>query len=134
MGRSYTVPRSAKGETRILYIFTLKSLDTTIVTGIIGFLIYLLVKTLTNGGSLVMMILFIAPFAAIGYVVGAAKIPDSPIMGPLQKAGGENVSDILFRLATFRGKKKIYMYNIDRKSKVNTTNNNANKGKGLFKV
>lgn len=129
MGRSYTVPRSAKGESRILYIFTIKSMATTIGFGIIGLLVYLILKSFIEGG-LVTMILTIAPFAGIGYVVGAAKIPDIPIMGPLQKAGGENVSDILLRLITFKNKKKIYMYNIDRK----TSNKKTTTGKGIFKL
>ena len=85
--------------------------------------------------SLVTMILIIAPFAGIGYVIGAAKIPDVPLMGPLQKAGGENVSDILLRLITFKGKKKIYMYGIDRVKKEETkptqTSDTINKLKQL---
>ena len=40
MGKSYFVPRSAKGETRILYIFTIKSFVTTVAIGLIGALIW----------------------------------------------------------------------------------------------
>ena len=94
MGRSYTVPRSAKGESRILYIFTIKSLATTIGFAVLGLILYVILKTFMET-TLVTMLFCIVPFGAIGYVVGAAKIPDSPFMGPLQKAGGENVSDIL---------------------------------------
>lgn len=134
MGRSYTVPRSAKGESRILYIFSIKSLATTIAFAAIGVIIYLIVKAFMEV-SLVTMILIIAPFAGIGYVIGAAKIPDVPLMGPLQKAGGENVSDILLRLITFKGKKKIYMYGIDRVKKEETkptqTSDTINKLKQL---
>lgn len=114
MGRSYTVPRSAKGESRILYIFTIKSMATTIGFGIIGVFIYLILKNFIEG-SIIAIVFTILPFAGIGYVIGAAKIPDIPLMGPLQKAGGENVSDILLRLVTFRNKKKIYVYGKDRK-------------------
>lgn len=114
MGRSYTVPRSAKGESRILYIFTLKSLAITLAFAGIGILIYFILKSFMEI-SLITMILIIAPFAGIGFVIGATNIPDSPIMGPLQKAGGENIFDILVRLITFRYKKKIYLYGISRK-------------------
>ena len=114
MGRSYTVPRSAKGESRILYIFTLKSLAITLAFAGIGILIYFILKSFMEI-SLITMILIIAPFAGIGFVIGATNIPDSPIMGPLQKAGGENIFDILVRLITFRYKKKIYLYGINRK-------------------
>lgn len=40
MGRAYFVPRSAKGESRILYIFTIKSFVVTLVFGLFGVLIY----------------------------------------------------------------------------------------------
>lgn len=114
MGRSYTVPRSAKGESRILYIFTVKSLATTIAFAAIGAIIYFILKIFMEI-SLIGMIFIIAPFGGLGFAIGAAKIPDSPIVGPLQKAGGENISDILWRLITFQSKKKIYMYNVTRK-------------------
>lgn len=114
MGRSYYVPRNAKGESRILYIFSVKSFITTLVCGGIGALIVFLIKSVIPM-SIFTIILLIIPFAVVGYIVGALKIPDIPMMGPLQKAGGENVLDILFRLASFRGKKKIYMYGLDRK-------------------
>ncbi len=126
MGRTYTVPRSAKGESRILVIFSLKSLATTIGFGAIGIIIYFVIKMFMEV-SLINTVLIIAPFAGIGFVIGAAKIPDSPIMGPLQKAGGENVSDILLRLLTFGGKKKIYIYGVNRKLEKKKS---AQKGKG----
>lgn len=36
MGRSYFVPRSVKGEGRILYIFTMKSFIVTLMFGLVG--------------------------------------------------------------------------------------------------
>ncbi len=114
MGRSYYVPRNAKGEGRILYIFTIKSLLTTLACGGIAAIVVFMINSVLNL-SIFTIILSIVPFAAIGYGIGALKIPDVPIMGPLQKAGGENVMDILFRLATFGNKKRIYIYGMDRK-------------------
>ena len=40
MGKSYFVPRSAKGESRILYIFTIKSFAFTVSIGLIGALVW----------------------------------------------------------------------------------------------
>jgi len=114
MGRSYYVPRNAKGESRILYIFTTKSFVTTIGFGAIGIIVYFIVKTFMEV-SLVTTAFIIAPFAGIGYIIGALKIPDTPMLGKLQKAGGENVSDILLRLITFKSKKKLYIYGLNRK-------------------
>lgn len=59
-------------------------------------------------------IIAVAITAGVGYAIGAITIPDSPAMGPLRKAGGENLFDILMRLIMFRGKKKIYIYNYKR--------------------
>lgn len=131
MGKSYYVPRSAKGESRILYIFTIKSFVTTLAAGAIGALLVLLVKDILNL-TIIHVIIGIVPFAAIGYGLGALKIPDVPIMGPLQKAGGENVLDIIFRLISFKTKKKIYIYGLDRKieKKENKILNNPIKNKG----
>ena len=113
MGRTYGVPRSAKGESRILYIFTIKSLAITLIFGAIGWLIASGIEMLISL-SLIIKIIIIGLFGGIGFIIGAASIPDNPIMGPLQKAGGEQILDILFRLVTFRSKKKIYIYGFTR--------------------
>lgn len=113
MGRTYGVPRSAKGESRILYIFTIKSLAVTLAFAAVGWLIVSGIELLISV-SLVFKIIIIGLSGGIGFVVGAANIPDNPIMGPLQKAGGEQILDILLRLITFRGKKKIYIYGLTR--------------------
>lgn len=114
MGRSYYVPRNAKGESRILYIFTIKSFLTTLAGGLVGVIAYFISKTFIEISTL-SMIFIVLPFAVIGFGIGALTIPDIPAMGPLQKAGGENVMDILVRLITFTGKKKLYIYGLNRK-------------------
>lgn len=130
MGRTYTVPRSAKGESRILYIFTIKSLAITLAFAAIGVIIYFILKSFMDI-SIVAMILIIAPFAGLGFLIGATNIPDSPIMEPLRKAGGENVFDILIRLIMFRYKKKIYIYGINRK--IEEDDKKRKIGGGLYK-
>ena len=47
-----------------------------------------------------------------GYAIGALKIPDSKLMGPFRKAGGEYLSEIILRAITFKRRKKIYIYNL----------------------
>ena len=113
MGRSYTVPRSAKGESRILYIFTLKSFGITLLFGVIGFIIISLIGKVTEVG-LISKVIVTGCLGFVGFIIGSAKIPDSPIMGPLQKAGNEEVSDILLRIIFFKNKKKIYLYGLTR--------------------
>ncbi len=114
MGRSYFVPRSVKGESRILYIFSIKSFAFTLVFGLIGAGIWYFLSSFI---TLVPGLILTGVFGTIGYVIGAAKIPDVPFMGPFRKAGGENVSDIIFRFITFKSKKKIYIYNLNRGGK-----------------
>ena len=41
--------------------------------------------------------------------------------------------DILLRLITFKGKKKIYMYNVNRKANTENKKVSNNNRKGIFK-
>lgn len=107
MGRTYSVPRSAKGESRILYVFTVKSLISTIVFGLIGLIPFMLFKAI---GMTTVGIVILALFAGLGYAIMSLKIPDSPIMGKFRKAGGEQLGDIIWRTITFSKRKKIYVY------------------------
>lgn len=113
MGRSYYVPRSVKGESRILIIFTLRSFVFTAVFGIIGFMFAELISSIISMGILAKVITA-ALFGGVGYVIGAVKIPDSPIVGTFRKASGEYIYAIIWRFFTFKGRKKIYIYNYDR--------------------
>ena len=113
MGGSYYVPRSVKGESRILYIFTIKSFAVTLAFALVGVLIYLIVKSFIPM-SIMSAIIMIAIFGGIGYALSSVTIPDVPIMGPLRKAGGENIGAMLLRAMSFKGKKKIYLYNYKR--------------------
>lgn len=118
MGNTYYVPRSVKGESRILYIFTTKSFIFTLVAGIIGAGVWFIISNLLEIDSLVAMLICILIFGVIGYLLGTLKIPDSPMMGKFRKAGGEYISDIIVRFITLRYRKKIYLYNYNRKENV----------------
>lgn len=122
MGKSYFVPRSVKGETRLLVIFSVKSFIFTAAFGLVGGGIWYLGSALFGMGMIPGLIVT-AIFGGIGYVIGSAKIPDSPIMGSFQKAGGEYISDILLRFFTFRNRKKIYLYNYTREKDKGGNNN-----------
>lgn len=107
MGRTYSVPRNVKGETRILYIFSVKSLLFTIGFGLVGVLLYFFFSLINLK---IVGFVMVGVMALIGFGVGALIIPDSRLVGNLRKAGGEAVSDILFRMLTFKKRKKIYLY------------------------
>ncbi|MEG0072932.1 MAG: hypothetical protein RR922_00830 [Clostridia bacterium] len=107
MGNVYSVPRNVKGETRILFIFTVKSFMTTVGGGAIGGIFYLLFAAF---GFVAIGLGMVVLCAIMGYLVGTLTIPDSPIMGKLRKAGGEEVGTILLRTIFFSKKKKLYVY------------------------
>lgn len=117
MGKTYYVPRSVKGESRILIIFTVKSLIATIITGGIGFLIWQVLATILPIGMIAGLIIT-AAFGAVGYMFITVQIPDSPIMGVFRKAGGEYLSNMIVRFITFKKRKRIYVYNYDMKSRI----------------
>ncbi len=112
MGGSYYVPRSVKGESRILFIFTVKSFLLTLAFGMIGVVIWMVGGQF--GMPMMAGLISVVVTGGIGFAIGAVTIPDSPAMGPLRKAGGENLFDILVRLVMFRGKKRIYIYDYKR--------------------
>lgn len=118
MGKTYYVPRSVKGESRILIIFTVKSLAVTILTGLIGVGIWFLIDSIIPIGLIPGLIITLI-FGALGYVFITVKIPDAPIMGVFRKAGGEYLSSIILRFITFKKRRKIYIYNYDVKSRAN---------------
>ena len=104
---SYYIPRNVKGETRLLYIFTIKSLITTAIGGAIGVFIYFL---LSSFGFKTAGIIVAAIFALIGFGIGAIKMPSQGGPAFIKKVGGEELSDLIIRYIKFRKNKKIYLY------------------------
>ena len=91
---TYNLPRNVKGEGRILFIFSTKSLITTCIGGAIGLIFYFIFKLigLTMIGIIITLIL-----ALIGYAIGMFKIPDSSGLELTRKTGGENLDDVIMR-------------------------------------
>jgi len=109
---TYYIPRNYKGETRILYIFSVKSLITTAIGAVIGFLFYFLFLMF---GLKMVGIISIAIWAGIGYIVGALKIPTIVGLPVTKKIGGESISDIIIRYVKFKKSRKIYTYTKEEK-------------------
>ena len=112
---TYYIPRNYKGETRLLYIFSIKSLITTALGGVIGLVFFLIFSAI---GLKVIGVILMAIFAIIGYCVGALKIPTIVGLPVTKKIGGESISDIIIRYFKFKKNRKIYTY-------VNTINTNV---------
>lgn len=104
---TYYIPRNYKGESRILYIFSVKSLITTGIGAAIGGILYAIFNMLALKK---VGIIALVALAVIGYVVGAVKIPTVAQLPVTKKIGGEPISEILIRYVKFRKKRKIYTY------------------------
>ena len=109
---SYYIPRNLRGETRLLYIFTIKSLITTVAGALIGS-VFLFIFSIMN--LKIVGIVIIAIFALTGYAIGAVKIPTLSGIPITKKIGGEPLSEIILRWIKFNKNKKIYVYTKEEK-------------------
>ena len=104
---TYQIPRNYRGETRILYIFTVKSLITTAIGAMIGSIFFFIFKAMnmTFVGIIIMAIL-----GLIGFVVGAVKIPTIVAFPVTKRIGGEPIGEIIIRYFKFKKNRKMYIY------------------------
>lgn len=102
---TYQIPRNYKGETRILVIFTVKSLITSLGGAAIGFLFYILFNFV---GLKKVGLVILGIFALLGYAVGAFKIPTIVGIPVTKKIGGESIYEIILRYIKFNKNRKIY--------------------------
>lgn len=109
---TYNIPRNLRGETRILIIFSVKSLITTAIGALIG-AIFLLIFSLL--GLKIVGIIIMALFALIGYAMGTFKIPTLAGLPFTKKIGGESLDEIIKRYIKFRMNRKIYTYTKEEK-------------------
>lgn len=104
---TYYIPRNYKGETRLLYIFTVKSLITTVIGAAIGLIFYWIFTLLFLKK---VGLIFLVVFSLIGYALGAFKIPTIAGLPVTKKIGGEPISEIILRYLKFKKNRKIYTY------------------------
>ena len=106
--KMYNLPRNVKGEGRILFIFTPKSILYTVATAIVGIIFYAIFKSLKMNTVGLIFLLF---FALIGFLIGTAKVPGITGIQWARKNAGERLDDVLRRAVMFKRKgKKIYIY------------------------
>lgn len=111
---TYNLPRSVKGEGRILFIFTGKSMIYTVVAGGVGLLFYFIFSIF---GLNTIGIVVTAFFALIGFIIGSLKVPNLEKFEFSRKTGGENLDDVIRRAIKFKTKgKKIYVYKEEEKN------------------
>lgn len=106
---AYQIPRNVKGEGRIFFIFTPKSLIYTCVTGVVGLVFYYLFGKLL--GLTIVGIFIALIFAFIGFAVGTFKIPETDTFEITRKAGGLPIDEAIVKWFKFKKDgKKIYTY------------------------
>ena len=109
---TYYIPRNYKGETRILYIFTVKSLITTAIGAGVGAIFFLILSALSMKTPGIIAMAFCA---LIGWAVGALKIPTIVAIPITRKIGGEPLGEIILRYIKFKKSRKIYTYTKEEK-------------------
>ena len=109
---TYYIPRNYRGESRILYIFTVKSLITTAVGAMVGAMFWAIFKAL---GMNLVGIIIMAFFALVGFAVGALKIPTIVAFPITKKIGGESIGEIILRYMKFKKNRKMYVYTKEEK-------------------
>ena len=110
---SYWIPNNKlKGEGRILYIFTFKSLIASGIGAAIGFIIY---SVLASVGMKKEGFIVLAICAAIGYGVVTLKVPEGNGSKLSKNVGGDTLDEIIKRYIVFKQNRKIYSYSVERK-------------------
>ena len=109
---TYYIPRNYRGESRILYIFTVKSLITTAVGAMVGSLFWVIFRAMNMNA---VGVIILALFALIGFAVGALKIPTIVAFPITKKIGGEPIGEIILRYMKFKKSRKMYIYTKEEK-------------------
>lgn len=109
---TYYIPRNVKGETRLLYIFSIKSLITTAIGAAVGLPFYLIFAMIGFKlfGAIIMGIL-----ALIGFGIGAIKVPKLLGIPFTKNVAGDSIDDIIIRYIKFRKNRKMYIYTKEEK-------------------
>ena len=123
---TYNLPRNVKGEGRILFIFSTKSLIYTLIGAAVGLVFYLMFSLI----SLNMVgIVIVLALGLIGFSIGTFKMPETNAFEITKKTGGENIDDVIRRAIKFKmNKNKIYIYK--ESSKNNNTKEKEDKTNG----
>ncbi len=104
----HEIPRNYKGESRILYVFSMKALMYSAIGIVPGLFFYFIFNLL---GASVIGIIATILCGGVGFAIGTFKIPDSSKFKFTQKTGGENIDDVIKRAIKFKQKKnRIYVY------------------------
>lgn len=106
--KSYYLPREYGGESKILYIFSVKSLIYTGAGICIAFLINFVLKMFGITKAFLPLILI---FGGIAYCIATLRVPESNNFEITRKTGGEKIDEVIKKWFLFKMKHgKIYIY------------------------
>lgn len=112
MGSYYIPSNKLKGETRILLIFTPRSLIFTAVGAFIGLIFYLIFTAI---GLKTVGLVIMCLFALIGFAMVTIKIPQNGTTRLQKNVGGLTLFEIISSYIIFRKNRKVYSYAAPRK-------------------
>ncbi len=114
---TYNLPRNVKGEGRILFIFTPKSLLYAVFGAAIGLVFYFIFSLI---GLNMVGVIFTAVFALLGYGIAMLKVPNIGILKASKVVAGENLDEIIKRALFFKKRKnRLYVFDYDKEVKTN---------------
>lgn len=104
---THYIPKDMRGETRILLIFTVKSLITTAIFALIGGLFFF-IFSLFEMKTLGMIILVV--MSLIGYALGTIKVPRIAGWNFTKNIEGDSLDEVIVRYIKFKMNRKQYAY------------------------
>lgn len=109
---THYIPKNLKGETRLLVIFTIKSLITTAIFAAIGGIFYFIFRALNMKlvGGLIFLLL-----ALLGYGLGTVKIPRINGLKFTKNIEGDSMDEVFLRYIKFKSNRKVYSYTKEEK-------------------
>lgn len=128
---TYYIPRNLKGNSRILYIFTIKSLIYTAIGAGIGLVLYFIFATMLQIKPLGIGLLAI--FAVSGFAIGTIKIPRFAGIPFTKNIAGDSLDEIIKRYLLFKSNRKVYSYAVPKDEVVHETNDLLKKFTGITK-
>ena len=118
---TYGLPRDVKGEGRILFVFSTKALIYTSIGAAVGLIFYFILNLIGLGflGIIISVLL-----AALGFVIGTFKVPETNSFELARKTGGENIDEVIRRAFKFKAQKNPIYINKQIKD-INVKNNDV---------
>jgi len=110
---TYNIPRNVKGEGRILFIFSTKSMIYTAIAAVLGLPFYFIFSAMQ---TTIVGIIIMAFFGLIGFFIGTFKFPEIGALKFTKTVGGENIDEIIKRAIKFKKRgNRIYLYTKEEK-------------------